>query len=242
MQKLLLDIYPHKNQVVQDAYDILIANLHTENKQEMPKTICVAGACPKVGKTTVALNLAISMAMAGWKVVFVDADMRKSRTSKRIDEPTLLGLSDYLTTQMLLADAMCKTNVENLTIITSGDTQSVNPIGLLCSPRFADMTDKLSLAYDFIVFDTPCLNSVGDGSVVAAHTDCTLLVLEAGYSKQKDMRQSIERLQTAGAKVAGIVLNKAKKTEYKRYLSAYNYFSRKKQNEAASRTGSPVAR
>lgn len=226
MQKLDFDMYINDNQVVQDAYDIVIANLHRSKEERLPKTICITGSAPRVGATSVALNLAISLAIAGWKVVFVDTDLRKPPESKRLSHNSLAGLSDILDGRLLLQDVLCQTNINNLHYITSGDTNSINPIGLLCSNRFSEFLEMAAAEYDTVIFDTPCLNSVGDTQVIASRTECTLLVALAGTTHRSELCQSVRKLKETGVEVVGVVLNRMKKDAYKSHLSAYNYFSK----------------
>lgn len=226
MQKLDFDMYINDNQVVRDAYDIIIANLHRSKEGQLPKTICIAGCAPKVGATTVAINLAISLAIAGWKTVFVDTDLRKPSEAKRLSQNSLKGLSDFLAGRLLLDDVLCQTNIDNLHYITCGDTNSINPIGLLCSNRFSEFLELIAAEYDAVIFDTPCLNSVGDTQVVASRTECTLVVALAGTTRRAELQQSMRKLDENGGKVAGVILNRMKKDAYKSHLGAYNYFTK----------------
>lgn len=225
MQKLSFDIYLNDNQVVQDAYDILIANLHDSKNYKLPKTICVTGCAPKVGTTTVALNLAVSLAMAKWKVLFVDADIRKPREAKRLGQAAFIGLSDFLTEQLTLTDILCSTNLENLYYITCGDTDNINVIGLLCSHRFSELLEQISVNFDVIILDSPSLSSAGDAQVIAAQTESTLLVALTAKTRRDELNRISEKLSESGANITAVILNRAKKDLYKNHLNAYNYFS-----------------
>ena len=234
MQGLNFKFYAQNNQIVQDAYDMLIANLHSDGAH--PKTICVTGSTSRVGKTTVAVNLAISLTMANWKVLFIDADLRKDFMNKRLAEQNLLGLSDFLATNQPYENIVSSTNFDNLFYITCGDLTSINPIGLLCSQRFDDLLKTGSENFDFVIIDTPSVNAVADPSVVAAKCDATFVVIEMGKTPESNLRTTMEMLKKANVSVTGVILNKADKSEYKSYYGGYNYFKTQQKNKAVAAT------
>ncbi|MCX7842842.1 MAG: CpsD/CapB family tyrosine-protein kinase [Clostridia bacterium] len=223
MQTKTFNVYNHENQAVQDAYSMLAANIHLKDGERKIKSVVLTSCKPSVGKTTLAISLGITMAQSGWKVLLVDADMRKPSEAKRLNSDEINGLSEYLSGDVELQDALCKTNVKNLTYFSCGKNHP-NPIGLLCSARFDEMIAKARNVYDFIIFDTPALATVADGSLVAAKSDATMLVVEIGSTNLLTLRRAKQQLEKVNANTLGVVLNKVRKRDYKEYFESYNYF------------------
>lgn len=223
MQMKKFNVYDNENQAVQDAYAMLTANIHISNNQKMPRTYGLTSCNPEEGKTSIAISLAITMAHLGWKVLLIDADMRKPSAAKRLNEGSQLGLSDYLAEKVELQDAFSETNVTNLTYLSCGNDHA-NPIGLLCSPRFEELVKKVRSDYDIVLFDTPALSSVVDGAIVASKVDTNLLVVKMGRTTLTSLKRVKEQLEKLNAEILGVVLNKVKKRDYKMYFKSYNYF------------------
>lgn len=223
MQTKTFNVYDNENQAVQDAYAMLTANIHISNGQNTLTTFALTSCNPEEGKTSLAISLAITMANSGWKVLLVDADMRKPTAAKRLNKGTIFGLSDYLTGDVELKDALCETNIANLTYFSCGNDHS-NPIGLLCSVRFEELRDKARNEYNYVLFDTPALTSVMDGALIASKVDATLLVVKMGLTTLTSLKRVKEQLENLNANILGAVLNKVKKRDYKLYFESYNYF------------------
>lgn len=231
MQKLSVDIYAQKNQAVQDAYDVLVANICSCDPR--PKTLCVTGGAPGVGKTTTSINLAVSLVMAGYSALLIDGDIRKISKHKRLGADNLLGLSDFLTGSMKIDDAITYTNMDNLKIMTCGYMISLNPLGILYSKKFDYLIEETVKKYDFVIFDSSSLGANVDSSVIASKTDGVLIVVEANNSS-KALERDIAKLNSMGANIIGTVLNKMPKREYKNYMNFYNY--KYKSSRSAKRT------
>lgn len=227
MQSKTFHVYDQDNRAVQDAYAMLTANIHLNGRDHRYKTLALTSCKPRVGKTTIAISLAISMASAGWKVLLVDGDMRKQPSDKRLGDVSLLGLSDYLTGEAELRDTLCRTNIPNLTYLHGGESRQ-NPIGLLCSTRFEELNRIAKEEYDFAVFDTPALSSVVDASLIAARVDATLMVVEFGETSLDSLVPAKEQLEKVNANIMGVVLNKVKKHHYKKFFGSFDYFLGKK--------------
>lgn len=217
------NVYNNNNKAVQEAYEMLTASIHILNNQNKLKALALTSCNPGEGKTSLAINLAVSMAQAGWRVLLVDADMRKPTAAKRLNEGKQIGLTDYLTGDVELADAISETNVSNLTYLSSG-SDKMNPVELLCSSRFDELMDKLRTEYDFILFDTPALETVVDGTIIASKVDATLIVVKMDHTTLKSLVRAKEKLESLNVNILGVILNKMKKRDYKRYFNSYNYF------------------
>ncbi|NBJ14705.1 MAG: CpsD/CapB family tyrosine-protein kinase [Dehalobacter sp. 4CP] len=222
MQIKTFNVYDNDNNAVRDAYEMLTAGLLINNNGRS-KTFALLSCKPEEGKTSLAISLSISIARSGWRVLFVDADMRKPTAAKRLNAEAQLGLSDYLEGRGRLEEVISNTNIPNLTYLSCG-TDCSNPIEKLCAVRFQKLFEQVKIEYDYIIFDTPALESVFDGAIVASKADATMLIVKAGFTSKKSLQRAKEQLHGVNAKLIGIVLNKVKKRDYKRYYSSYNYF------------------
>lgn len=216
-------VYDEENSAVQDAYSLLTANVHFNSEKGNVKTFALTSWTPRVGKTTVAINLAISLAKSGWKTLLVDADFRRPADFKRLNSEETLGLSNIIEEDISLVEGLTSTNIDNFTYLPCGSKIN-NPIELLCSPRFSEFIVEACNIYDFILFDTPALSSVIDGAVVASQTDATILIAELGVTKIDSLVKAKQQLDKAKASLIMVVVNKIKKQEYIKYMEYYNYF------------------
>ena len=225
MQKLNVELYPHENQFVQDAYDALITNIFACDP--VPKTICVTSNSPSAGKTTMSINLAISYVMTGRRALLIDTDIRKSGQYKRLSEEGLLGLSDFFVDSseylaLKLSNVITETNMKGLSIITSGLAEVKNPLGMFYSPKFEYLLEEAAKQFDMVVIDTSSLDVNADSSVITSKADGTLLVVQLDDST-KALERNIARLSSMGANIIITILNKLPKSEYKSRMEFYDY-------------------
>lgn len=217
------NIYNNDNKAVQAAFDMITAKILINNKQKPQKTFVLTSCLPGEGKTSLAISLAIAIANSGWKALLVDADMRKPTVSKRLNTEAQLGLSDYLAGKIDLSKTVSETNITNLTYLPCGSDYK-NPVELLCSVRFQELIDKTQNGFDFVLFDTPALESVMDAAIVASKVEETLLVVEMGTATLKSIKRVKEQLERLNAHIYGVVLNKVPKSDYRRYFGSFDYF------------------
>ena len=173
------------------------------------------------GKSSVAFNLAKSMAEAGNKVVFVDTDLRKSVIAGRYKvSKATNGLSHYLCGQCKLEEVTYATNVPNLSMIFSGPVPP-NPAELIGNRYFADMIAKLREENDYVIVDTPPLGSVIDSAIAAKVCDGAILVVAAKSTSYKFAQRVKEQLEKTGCRILGVVLNKVNMGERGGYYGKY---------------------
>lgn len=217
------NLYFEESMAVRDAYSLLTANVHFFTESQKFKSITITSWNPRVGKTTVAINLAISLAKAGWKTLLVDADLRKPGHYKRLNSNAVPGLSDIIVGDINLQDGLSDTSIANLNYLSCGQAND-NPIELLCSPKLTESMDEIKTGYDFIICDTPALSSVIDGALVASQTDAAILIAHMGQTKLTALQRAKEQLGKANCLILGVVLNKVKKRDYVKYVESYDYF------------------
>lgn len=207
-----------------EAYRTLRTNLKFcgEDKQVIAITSCT----PNEGKSSVALQLSVSLAESGKKVLMVDADMRKFALLGRVRvESETLGLSHYLSRQVKLTEIINATDVPNFNLIFAGPVPP-NPTELLGSKAFMTMVNTAEKVYDYILIDTPPLGSVIDSAVICEACDGVILLIEAGvisYRFAQDMKQQLEK---TNCPILGAILNKVDYSKQKYYGKYYTRYEK----------------
>lgn len=190
------------------------------------KVVMVTSCVENEGKSTIALNLAISLTEIGKKVIFLDCDLRKSVISHHaVMPPKWYGLTHFLTKQCEISSALMTTDIPNLFTILAGPV-SPNPTKLLSSASFKSMLKALRATADYVIVDTPPLGMVVDAAIIAQHSDAAILVLQSGQDKRALVHEVQEKLERTGCPILGVVLNgvnRSKNGYYysKKYQSGY---------------------
>lgn len=211
-----------------EAYKSLRTNISFSG--EDIRVIALTSSVPNEGKSAVSFNLAVSFAEDGKKVLYIDADIRKSVTIARygVDVETK-GLSHYLTKQSDLEDVVYETNIPNFNIIFTGQA-APNPSELLGNNRFKKMIEIMKEQFDYVIIDCPPLGSVIDAAIVAKECDGAIIVIETDNISYKIVQRVKKQLEQSGCKILGAVLNKVEMggKGYGYYGKGYygNYYGR----------------
>ena len=168
------------------------------------KVIMLTSTMPDEGKSETSSQLAISMAQTEGRVLFIDADIRKSVLVSRFGVgQQIYGLTQYLTGQRLLGEVLYHTNLPNLDIIFSGP-MAPNPAELLSEDAFSKLIAWARNEYDTIIIDTPPLGSVIDGAIIAQRCDGAILVVESGALSYRLVQKAKSQLDSRrGAEPCG---------------------------------------
>ena len=160
------------------------------------------------GKSTISSLLAIAIAKAGDSVIVVDADLRNPSQDELFDTPNEVGLSQALANEATLVEAIQKTELPTLDVMTTGGIPST-PAEMLISPRFDAILAGLSKRYDRVIVDSPPILAVSDSRIISTKCGGTLLVARADKTSRDALGHSRERLVSVGARIVGCALNAA---------------------------------
>lgn len=185
------------------------------------KKVIVTSANPGEGKTTTCLNIAITFAQTGAKVLVIDADLRKPRIYRHLGLERKNGLSDVLCGLIDISTAIHHCSAQNIDCITSGQIPP-NPAELLSSKEMGIVLDTLSQNYDYIFIDTPPVTMVTEAAAMAKFVHGVIVVARQNYTIHEMVAKAREALEFADAKILGFILNDVNPNGYG-YGRLYSY-------------------
>lgn len=206
-----------------EAIRSLRTSLHFAMMEAKNNVLMISGASPNAGKTFVSSNLAVIMAHAGSKVLYIDADMRKGYAHKLFGSEKNKGLSDILSGKSSVKDAITNLPNAGFDYIPRGQVPP-NPAELLMHPRFEALLGEVSKNYDLIIVDTPPILAVTDAAVIGRYAGTTLIVARFEKDTVKEISVSMKRFQQSGTIVKGCILNGIVKKASSYYGYGYNYY------------------
>ncbi len=210
---------------VKEAYVKLRTSLMfcmTADKDRPCKVFAVTSARPSEGKSLTAANVAISYAMLGKKTLLIDADMRKP-TQRRLWRVNITsGLCDSLAKIQPLE--IVRVHDLPLSLICTG-TIPPNPSELLASERMKRFVEKCAAQYDYVIIDTPPINTVADAQIVSTFVDGVVVVARSGSTSADELDAALEAVRRAGGNLCGVVLNGMNMKSLK-YSYRYKYSER----------------
>ncbi len=184
------------------------------------RSYAVTSAIPGEGKTLVATNLAISMSLAGRRVLLVDADLRRPRVHEILNIPKSPGLSNVILGERRPSEALIESSFKGLFVLAAGADVPA-PADLLDSQQLAQLLEALRQVFDVVILDCPPVMAVSDASIVANAAAAAVFVV--GASTGRDVAQSaLDRLALVNANVVGGVLNKAELALRSEYQYPYH--------------------
>jgi capsular exopolysaccharide synthesis family protein len=222
-KKVAMQIEPLPFQA-REAINVLRGNIQLSGYDV--KTIAVTSALKHEGKSSVAFRLAQSMAGLEKKTLYLDCDIRNSATLSRYHvEQKVVGLSEFLCRQAAIQDVLYRTDDEHMDVLFTGAV-APNPSELFSGEIFEKLLRFLRMKYDYVIVDTPPVNPVIDGVLIAKQCDGTVLVVNSGNSERAQVIRARQQLEYAGIKMLGAVLNMSGgngKYGYGRYGYGYGY-------------------
>ncbi len=190
---------------VSATYRMLQANLRFLNFDQSLKSIVITSAVPQEGKSTIAANLAATMAQLGRKTLLIDADLHHPSQHQIWSLANASGLSNVIVGQTPLKIAI-ESPMENLDVIAGGIIPP-NPLALLDSKRMSALMAQLENDYDFIIIDAPPLGVEAEALTLGKLADGVLLVARPGILEHQSAKRAKELLQQSHQNVLGLVVN-----------------------------------
>jgi capsular exopolysaccharide synthesis family protein len=208
----------------EEAFKTLRANLRYASVDGAVKKMIVTSAIAGEGKTTVAINLAITLSQLSRRVLIIDADLRKPKVHKylKIGSAKKNGLTLALTGLQTVKESILYLNEYGIFAMPSGPAVP-NPTELLQSKTMSSILGELSQNFDYIIIDTPPVSIVSDAAVLSPLSDGVIFVVRQGYSPAGAILSAKSNLENAKAHVLGCVLNVYNAGKSNRYSTSYYY-------------------
>lgn len=194
------------------------AILYSMDGQKLDSLV-VTSSEPRQGKTVVSVNLAMSVARTGKRVILADADMRMPTMHRFFGVENGLGLSDFLHGSLALDDLLVESGFDSLVLVTAGQRPE-EPSELLGSARLTDFLRQARQSADLVIIDSPPAVTVTDSVILAARADGVLLVVER-RQRIESVRRAINSLARVGARIVGVVFNR---TDVNRSARKHGYY------------------
>lgn len=191
-----------------EAFRVLRTNMQFVEVDRDQRVFVVSSSLPSEGKSTTAVSLAITLALAGHKVALVECDLRRPLIAKRLGLDGAVGTTSVLIGKIQLADAMQSYADTGLDVLACGPIPP-NPSELLQSNAMEKMLGELRDSYEIVILDAPPLLPVTDAALLSAQADGALVVVRHGRTTRDQLRHAIERIEAVDAKAIGVVINLA---------------------------------
>lgn len=214
---LIVHSSPHSHR--SEAFRRLRTNLQFLDIEDRPKTIVVTSSLSGEGKSTTAINLAITLADAGSKVALVDADLRWPSVAEYMGLEGEVGLTTVLIGKADLNDAIQPWGDRSLHVLLSGQVPP-NPSEMLGSRSMVKLLEQLTSQFDIVLIDTPPLLPVTDAAILAKITGGALVIAAADSLHRQQLADGLGSLEEVGARVLGLVLNRMAHKQ----TGAYSYY------------------
>lgn len=209
-----------------ESYKVVRTNImFSLPKTDKGRVIGVTSSIPNEGKTTNSINLALTFAQTGEKVVLIDCDLRKSRVHRYMKLDLGIGVSNYVCGYAEY-DEIIRKGVGSLDVITAGE-HTVNPVEILTSDRFRALIDRLAEEYDYVFIDSPPVSIVTDAVVLAQYCSGLVIVVKAEYTTYDVLDYTVENLRKSRSKILGFILTNAqdKKRPYRYDVYQKQYYN-----------------
>ncbi|MCS7063802.1 MAG: polysaccharide biosynthesis tyrosine autokinase [Methylacidiphilales bacterium] len=208
-----------------EAYRILRAKIDLKPKRGEGNSLTLISGGPGEGKSLTIFNLAYVCAQTGQSVLIVDADLRRPTQHKYLQIPREHGLADLLQGKGEPYEYIKSTSVPNLHIITAGKVTS-DRIGLMNATKIREILADLRQRYDIVLFDSPPILGISDGSVIVHEVDKTLLVIQHRRYPRQVCLKAKEAIEQVNGNLVGVVLNNVAINTHESYYyySTYQYY------------------
>ncbi|MGW7971245.1 polysaccharide biosynthesis tyrosine autokinase [Staphylococcus xylosus] len=205
--------------VISEKFRGIRTNILFSTADNDVQTVVFTSEKPSVGKSTISANVAITYAQAGYKTLLIDGDMRKPTQHYMFNTTNIDGLSNLIVNKTDYSKAIHKTDIAGLDLLTAGPIPP-NPSELIGSENLLEIFQYVKKEYDFIIIDTPPVNTVTDAQLFSEIAKYVVFIVDVQKNDRNAVKKGKELIEKAGAKILGVVLNKAPEDK----LSSYYYY------------------
>ncbi|MFZ9940848.1 MAG: GumC family protein, partial [Luteolibacter sp.] len=210
-----------------EAYRILRTNIEFNRKNPEDNSITIVSGGAGEGKSTTLMNLSYICAQGGYTTLMIDADLRRPRLHTYFGINNSVGLTNYLTTDLMLEDVILQTPVDNLYFMPSG-ILPVDAAGILNSRRMSELVQDVKQRFDLIFVDSPPILGVSDASVIVSEVDLSIVVVQHRKLPRNMLLRVKQAIENVGGNILGVVLNNVdirSDSQYQYYTSYYTYYA-----------------
>ncbi len=214
-----------------EAFKSLRTNLNFIAATEKLNTFILTSAIPEEGKSNTAINLAITLAEDGKRVVIVDCDLRKPSLNRYLKlGHSFKGVTDVLTGSAQVEEALIQFEDLGIYVMTAGAVPP-NPSEMLSAKPMEELVETLKSSFDYVILDTPPASVVTDAAILGRYADGAILCVRSNFAPKETVQLAKERLTAVGVRILGVVLtgfdakSESKSSAYS-YTYEYEYKSR----------------
>lgn len=197
---------PESRKIESEAFRYLRTSLQYSSAEHAPQLLLVTSCFPQEGKSTVASNLGIIFAEQGRRTLIIDADLKRPNAHRAFGLARIPGLTDVLTGQKDVHEAIARTSVENLDILPAG-LATPAPVTLLESQAMTDLLNTLRSTYSTIIVDSPPSEGMADALVLSTKVDGIVLVVKQGQTPAEVLARVADKFRSIGGALLGVVYN-----------------------------------
>lgn len=217
--ELVIETKPKSN--ISEEIRTIKTNIQFISTDESIQTLLITSSIPGEGKSFISSNLACAFAQNDERVLLIDCDLRLGRVHKIFGLSNERGLSNLLVSKDLNCKSyLQRTEVNNLYVLPRG-TVVPNPSELLNSEKMKSLIEFLKQNFDRVIFDGVPINGLPDSLIMATLADRVILVTSCNYTKIDELTKAKKALETVGASIAGVVVNRTSKIKKNKYNSYY---------------------
>jgi len=206
LKRRKLITYSNSNSIISDQFRTIRASIRFVTSQKEKHVFLITSPSKKEGKSTIIANLAVSMTQQHERVLLIDANIRQPMIHRIFKLPNEFGLTDILLNNEPFSNAVYKTGIGKLEIITSGTT-ATNPAELLGSITMSELLDEVTKLYDTVLIDSPSVLGSTETRVLANQCDGVVLVFKHGKTGHDKVLEAGKVLHLAHAQLIGVIMN-----------------------------------